>query len=87
MDYVASPDLWLIDEKVPDSFEEDANYKYASYYITRYSADGTKMLIFNAEISGPEILVAFIVCDLTQFNLKEFLHYSIALNLADFARY
>lgn len=87
MDYVASPDLWEINADVPDSFEEDENYEYASYYITRYSKDGTKMLIFNAEISGPEMLVAFMVCDLSQFDLKEFLHYSIALNLADFAQY
>ncbi len=87
MDYVSSPDLWVLNEDVPDIFEEDEDYEYASYYITRYSADGTKMLIFNAEISGPEILIAFMVCDLTKFDLKEFLHYSIALNLADFAQY
>jgi hypothetical protein len=87
MDYVSSPDLWVLNEDVPDIFEEDEDYEYASYYIIRYSADDTKMLIFNAEISGPEILIAFMVCDLTKFDLKEFLHYSIALNLADFAQY
>ncbi len=91
MGYVEHPDLWVMDETVEDEYEEDLEWEYASYYITRYSYDGTKMLIYNTEISGSELLVAFMVCDLTQFAdpvfFKEFLHYSIALNLADFAGY
>jgi hypothetical protein len=91
MGYVEHPDLWVMDEEIEDEYEEDLEWEYASYYITRYSSDGNKMLIFNAEVDQSELLVAFMICDLTQFEdpvfLKEFLHYSIALNLADFAGY
>ena len=91
MGYVEHPDLWIMDEDVEDEYEEDIELEYASYYITRYSYDRTKMLIFNAEVDQSELLVSFMVCDLTQFEdpdfFKQFLHFSIALNLADFAGY
>lgn len=92
MGYVAYPDQWVMNEEVPDEFEEDPEWEYASYNLTRYSNDDQNlMLVFNAEIDQSELLVCFMVCDLTQIDdpvfMKEFLHYAISLNLAAFAGY
>jgi hypothetical protein len=86
---------WTEDDEDPDYFEEDEYWEEAGYYITRYADDVYNpdyMLIFNAEISESESLIVFLVVDLNQLDkddeyLREFLQYSIALNLADFAGY
>jgi hypothetical protein len=77
----------------PDDFEEDDYWEDASYYRTRYAGDVDDpdyMLIFNAEIDQSESLIVFLVVDLNLLDeddeyLREYLQYSIALNLADFA--
>jgi hypothetical protein len=79
----------------PDDFEEDDYWEDASYYRTRYAGDVDDpdyMLIFNAEIDQSESLIVFLVVDLNLLDedddyLREYLKYSIALNLADFAGY
>ncbi len=85
---------WLEDDDDPDDFEEDEYWEEASYYITRYAYnvnDPDYMLIFNAEIDQSQSLIVFLVVDLNQLDddeyMREFLQYSIALNLADFAGY
>lgn len=92
--FVDHPDLWYEEEEDPDDFEMDEYDEYASWYSTRYSYDEDypdKMLIFNAEIDQSELLVVFLVVDLNQLDdpeyLRQFLQFSIALNLADFAGY
>ncbi|TVQ19200.1 MAG: serine protease [Bacteroidetes bacterium] len=92
--FVDHPSLWYEDDDDPDDFEMDEYDEYASWYITRYSYDGEyadKMLIFNAEIDQSELLIVFLVVDLNQLDdpeyLQQFLQFSIALNLADFAGY
>ncbi|MBE0639634.1 MAG: trypsin-like peptidase domain-containing protein [Bacteroidales bacterium] len=92
MPFVSSTDSWYMDEDDADFFEEDDEWEYASYYITRYANETNSiMLNFNAEIDQNELLVVFMVSDLSQNEnptfLKQFLHYSIALNLAAFAGY
>jgi hypothetical protein len=85
---------WFEDDEDPDYFEEDEYWEEAGYFITRYAGDVDDpdyMLIFNAEIDQSESLIVFLVVDLNQLEddeyLREYLQYSIALNLADFAGY
>jgi hypothetical protein len=47
------------------------------------------MLLFNAEVEGTNLLVVMMICDLSKMDeadyKKQFLHYSVSLNLAAFA--
>lgn len=85
---------WFEDDDDPDYFEEDEYWEEAGYYITRYAGDvdyPDYMLIFNAEIDQSESLIVFLVVDLNQLDddeyMRDYLQFSIALNLADFAGY
>jgi hypothetical protein len=91
--YVESPDLWVVSPDVPDEDPVvDDEAEYASYFLTRYSNDEKNlMLLYNAEIEGTNLLVVMMVCDLNKLQednyKKQFLHYTVALNLAAFAGY
>jgi hypothetical protein len=91
--WVANSDLWIEDSESPD--EEpfiDEEEQYASYFFTRLSDDEQNlMLLFNAEVEGTNLLVVMMICDLSKMDeadyKKQFLHYSVSLNLAAFAGY
>jgi len=89
--WVESPDLCIEDQDEPDEQPVvDDDEEYASYYFTRLSVDDQNlMLLYNAEVDGPNLLVVMMVCDLNKMEepeyQKQFLHYSVALNLAAFA--
>jgi hypothetical protein len=91
--FVESADLWISDENDPDDIFEDDEEQYASYFLIRYYSDENKdlMLLYNAEIDFGSLLVVTMVCDLTKMEdaeyQKQFLHYLVALNLADFTGY
>ena len=91
--FVESADSWIIDENAPDDIFEDDKEQYASYFLIRYYSDENKdlMLLYNAEIDFGSLLVVTMVCDLTKMEdteyQKQFLHYLVALNLADFTEY
>lgn len=83
-------DSWYFDEQTPDSVFEEDQYEEASYTLIRYSADGSgKEVEFTAEIYGSDLLVAFMIYNpnlLTDDTyLKQFFHFSIAMEMRDFA--
>jgi len=89
---VENPELWYLDPQYPDEFEFDEEMEYLSYYFTRYTdEDQKRMLLYNAEVEGGALLVVMMVCDLSLMNdddyKRQFMHYTVALNLAAFAGY
>lgn len=89
--WVESPDLWIMDPTFIDEEDVDYDYEFASFYFTRYSYDDQYMLLYNAEVDEGKLLVVMMVCDLNKLQeddyKKQFLHYTVALNLAAFAGY
>jgi len=89
--WVESPDLWVMDPTFTDEEDVDYDYEFASFYFTRYSYDDQYMLLYNAEVDEGKLLVVMMVCDLNKLQddeyKKQFLHYTVALNLAAFAGY
>lgn len=85
-------DSWIFDPQSPDGIDENDNYEQASYTINRLSADGSgRELQFTAEIIGPDLLVAFMIYDVNRLAendyLKQFFHFSLAMEMRDFAGY
>lgn len=91
--FVENADAWVGSVDDPDEIFEDNEGQYASYFLIRYYSDENKdlMLIYNAEIDFGSLLVVTMVCDLTKMEdfdyQKQFFHYLVALNLADFTGY
>lgn len=83
-------DSWIYDPGTPDSVEEYDQYEEASYTLTRQSADGSGNEVeFTAEIYGSDLLVAFMIYNpnlvVDSAYLKQFFHFSIAMEMRDFA--
>jgi len=89
--FVQSADSWVSYPDDPDDTFENYEEQYASYYFIRYYSKENKnlMLLYNAEIDFGSLLVVTMVCDLNKMGdaeyQKQFLHYLVSLNLADFS--
>ncbi|MFH1119035.1 MAG: serine protease [Bacteroidota bacterium] len=83
-------DYWVYDPGTPDLVEEYDQYEEASYTLIRQSADGSgREVEFTAEIYGSDLLVAFMIYNpnlvVDSTYLKQFFHFSIAMEMRDFA--
>lgn len=62
------------------------------FTFTRYSTTVEGLVLeFTAEISGPDLLIAYLIYDVNQIERqdyrKQYLHFSLAMALRDFASY
>ncbi len=85
-------ELWSFDPESPDDINENDDYEEASYTLIRQASDGSgRQLEYTAEIFGQDLLVAFMTYDINKIEnnnyLKQFLHFSLAMEMRDFAGY
>ncbi len=85
-------DLWSLNPDTPDEINENDDTEESSYTIYRQASDGSgRQLEYTAEIIGQDILVAFMTYDASKLDdgayLKQFIHFSLAMEMRDFAGY
>lgn len=83
---------WVYNESTPDQMAEIDESEMAGFTFTRYSTTVEGLVLeFTAEISGPDLLIAFLIYDVNQIERqdyrKQYLHFSLAMALRDFASY
>jgi len=84
-----SADEWDTEDESPDNISGSDEDEWAIYELTRVARDGSgRMLFYRAEVDGPSLLVTFMMYDPAHLSdpsyLKQFLSYSLAMEMASF---
>ena len=82
---------WDIDAEIPDYTDVNDVKKSGSYEFTRIARDGSgRMLFYRAEVDGPDLLVTFMIYNQAELEgdayLKQYLYYSLAMEMATFEK-